>query len=514
MGTFGITTARKRLGFTPSTAVTANIQAPNLSTGAAIGQAAIGGANLVSGILEKRQQMTDANSNVTANKFRTVADEEFKAFKLTNPQETWVAERERLNERVSGQIGTLKFSSQASRLQQTKSQAVSALNSASALTDATRQLRTDTIDTLTSDMVSSFRSGDPTTIAESTRRFANNGNNMGKDTAEVLSDIQIASVAGGKLRANDSANDVYAAIELASGTNGDFGIAKELAKNPAMPETRQATLFNAINTAESRFTAKIKADRQQAINTTTSTTIREYYQGTLNAPELDKRHEAGLVKDSIFIKIREGLEADIPEISDPLVRSEMSNAVTAFKAAQISEQDIQNVFLDSLPFLDEADRKKFDNDIGLVAIKLVETGMTDAKADGKSLISPRFQAFDPFGLKQFDDPEDERRFDLEWRNRNQYEDALDEWKESQKDKDITPSDIRRIKTDLLIDFRKIKELSLDAFEAKVTAGERKPVVAVTPSKTLRELQQQRLRPVEDLSIEELQAEAARIRKAQ
>lgn len=497
MGEFEITRARPTLGFTPSSGVRANIdtRTGQGAVGAAVGQALVAGGQKALDIMEKRQQMTDANSNVTANKFRSVSDAEFEAFKLTNPQETWVTERERLNERVDGQIGSLEFSSIAGRLQQTKSQAISEVNSAEALTSATRQLRTDTIDALTNDMTAAFRTGDAKTIAESTRRFADNGDNMGKDKAEVLSDIQVSAAAGGKLRANDSANSVYASIELASGTNGDFSVARELAKNPAMPETRQATLFTAINTAESRFSAKVKAEQQELIDTTTSTTIREYYQGTMTVGELDKRHEAGLIKDTKFESMRKGLEASIPDVSDQMVRSEMNNAITQFRANQISREDTQNIFLDSYEFLDEPDRKKFDNDIEAVTTTLVENSMSEAKEAGKELISPKFQEFDPFGIKKFDNPEDERRFNLEWRLRNQYNDSLDEWKESQKDKVITPSDVRRMENDLLIDYRKIRSRGLDAIETAVspTEGPPVPVTPLKESKTLRDISIERLK---------------------
>ena len=47
MGEFGITSARQRLGFTPTTNVRANIQAGDIGTGAAIGQAVLAGAGIV-----------------------------------------------------------------------------------------------------------------------------------------------------------------------------------------------------------------------------------------------------------------------------------------------------------------------------------------------------------------------------------------------------------------------------------------------------------------------------------
>ncbi len=72
MGTFGITRARKRLGFSPSTAVQANIRVPNLDTGAAIGQAAIAGVKLL-------QDYDVKQANIELSEFQRKANEEINA---------------------------------------------------------------------------------------------------------------------------------------------------------------------------------------------------------------------------------------------------------------------------------------------------------------------------------------------------------------------------------------------------------------------------------------------------
>lgn len=514
MAEFGITQARRRLGFTPSTSTPINLDARGTGgTGGAIGQALVAGLEIAQKIHQKRQQMTDANSNVTANGFRATADQEFEAYKLVNQQDTWVAERQRLDKRVDGEIGTLTFSKGAAQFQQTKSQAISQINSATALTSATRQLRVDTIDSLTSSMVSAFSSGDQAKIAEATRSFANNADNMGKDDNEVIADIKTAQTAGQRIGAQKASNIVYAAIEVASSKPGlTFDIAKELAKNPAIPEDRQATLRSAINTAEKAKTAKIKSDEQKLKDETTSDTIREYYQGTITVAELDKRHEAGLIKDPNYESMRKGLEADIPDISGPFNRSTMNRAITQFKSGAMSRNDVQEIFLANYDKLDKADRKKFGDSIEDVFVAGQQNSLREAKSRGATLISPKFQGGILADLK-FDSIEDEKRFDLEWRNRNLYEDALDDWvtEQAKKKIDLSPRDIRIRANDLLIDYRKTKELDLDQFEARVLGKEK--AVKRTPlekSKTLTELQ----RPATELSTAELQAEAKRLRSKQ
>ena len=92
---FPIVEARPELGFTPSTAVRADIDVGQGDVGGAIGQALLAGATEVSRglqrtakeeeikrlreekIREKRRQMQDANSAVIAKKLRSTADAEY-----------------------------------------------------------------------------------------------------------------------------------------------------------------------------------------------------------------------------------------------------------------------------------------------------------------------------------------------------------------------------------------------------------------------------------------------------
>lgn len=215
MAKFETTEARQELGFTPTRAVRADIDVRTGDVGAAIGQ----GAVLLAGqairekkrqdedrrrIEEKRRQMQDANSAVIATKLRDTATIEFETFKLTNPQETWEQFRTKQAGEVANKIGELDFSSNAAETQRLKSEAYTFVETARSLTQATRQLRIDTIAAQTEAMVDAFRSGDATKIAEASRRFSDNGANMGKDKVEVLSDIKAAKETGEKLRKQDT----------------------------------------------------------------------------------------------------------------------------------------------------------------------------------------------------------------------------------------------------------------------------------------------------------------------
>lgn len=267
-GTFPITRARQELGFTPTTAVRAGIDVRQGDVGAAVGQALIAGGRELGRrrqrqeqIRLRRQQMTDANSAVLAEKLRSTADAEFGAFKLTNSQETWEEERIRQTTKVASQIAGLDFSSDALESQRVQSETYSAVQSAKALTDATRQLRTDTIAAQTEAMTEAFRTGGAKEQLDAITRFRDNGANMGKDKVEVLNDIKAARDAGRSLRSEDLVNGVHAAIEAGART-GDFSIAEQLATNDVIPEKDQTVLRNTIRANKNVFNSKQEAVRE------------------------------------------------------------------------------------------------------------------------------------------------------------------------------------------------------------------------------------------------------------
>lgn len=202
----GIVRGPERLRTTGATGVRANI---DVRTGEeAIGQAIAGfgeaGFDLGLRIRQKRQEMTDANSSVQADDLRRLADEEFEAFKLINPQDTWEKERLRQTGEVAENISKLPFSPSALSQQQIKSENYTNISTATALTDATRQLREETIVLQTNALTAAFRSGDPVKIAEQSRIFADNGSNMGMSKGIVLANIKAAREAGEKLRKQDT----------------------------------------------------------------------------------------------------------------------------------------------------------------------------------------------------------------------------------------------------------------------------------------------------------------------
>lgn len=283
MAKFETTSARQELGFSPATAVRANIDVSGQQgTGAAIGQALVAGAGTLQEgaekkareaekrvrIEEKRRQMMDANSAVVANKLRQTADAEFETFKLTNPQETWEPFRIRQTQKVANDVAELDFSPNVLATQQLKSESYSDIQSAKALTAATRQLRTDTIEAQQESLVAAFRSKDPNDVVEATSRYIENGANMGKDKAEVLADIKAAKEAGEKLKKRDTLDGWRDRIaEEPTAIRGLLEDELEARKTDdgVIPELESSDIQSLLNTATNRE-AQLLADTQAAEN--------------------------------------------------------------------------------------------------------------------------------------------------------------------------------------------------------------------------------------------------------
>ncbi len=284
MAKFPITEARQELGVTPTRAVRANI---DTRTGAGAVGAAIGQAGLAAiqagqertekqrrireAIDAKRQQMTDDNLSVRADKIRKLADEERKQFQATAAQEEWEEFTRKQTERVSTEISAFDFSPEALVKERLKSETYSAVSAAKALTAATLQLREDTIEAQTEAMTEAFRTGGAKEQLEAITRYRDNGANMGKDKVEVLNDIKAAREAGQKLRKQDVLNEWQDKIaefpqavedelnaELEARKTGKGTIAeKELASSDIQ------SLINLANAREIQLLADTQAEKNR-----------------------------------------------------------------------------------------------------------------------------------------------------------------------------------------------------------------------------------------------------------
>ena len=245
MAKFPITTARQELGVTPTTAVRANIDVRTGDVGAAIGQAVLFGIGTIQKIQQKRQDMLDTRSLITAGSFITTAINENIAFRSTNADTmTWAKD---LQERLSSaetQIGALDMSEDARLLVNAKFQAKSQDALSRSLIAETDRDREDTRAAIIADVVEQYTSGTAQDQKEAGERFLEISSTI-MDENEARATLKTAIMAGQKARAEVVVSNVHAAAEA-----GSFEVARELAKNPLIPEPQQTTLRNMIDSAE------------------------------------------------------------------------------------------------------------------------------------------------------------------------------------------------------------------------------------------------------------------------
>ena len=521
-GTFPITEARQELAVSPTRAVRTNIDTRTGAgaVGAAIGEALIAGAGELqkgsarrAAIELKRREMMDDNMSVIAKKMRDTATITFNTFKRTNPQETWEPERIKQTQEVANAITGLDFSPDALLLESLKSDAYSAVESARAFDDATKKLVEDTIEAQTQALVDAFRTGGAKEQLEAATRYRDNGANMGKDKVEVLNDIKAARVAGQKLREDDAINAVHAALEIAAAT-GRFDIAKELAKNPTITEVRQTTLRNAISTAEKARTVEINNTQTALIDKTTSDTIREYFGDALLVGTLNQRHEEGLIKDSEFKFMMQGLTETIPKNSDPFAAGIIRKAMGDFEAGAINRTEADNTVLEHYIKLDGPDRSKVVTDLEDVSTSIIGTAKTNAYSEGRGLMSVQFvgiksseELFALFalpGLSEEDKKRINRRWEAEIANRDLYERAVDDrFREMRKEGISDTSKYQGESLRILLEYQTRKRLGLEELEAEVRKEQQAIIAPAT---------RQAAMPVDEMSTEQKQAELQRIRE--
>ena len=314
----------------------------------------------------------------------------------------------------------------------------------------------------------------------------------------------------------NAVNAVHEAIETATdpetGT-GNFTLAKELAKNPLIAEKQQATLRTAINTAEKARNTKIDREHQELIDTTTSDTIREYFAKDLTVVSLNQRHEDGLIKDSEFKFMMQGLQDPTPKNTDPFAAGRIRKAYADFEADVINREEADNVVLENYLLLDGADRSKVVADLEDVATKIIGTAKSTAYSEGRGLISRQFSRIQTFEdlITQFAGVGDEqlkeinRRWTAEINNRDLYERAIDDrFREMRKAGISEGAKFKAESLEILLQYQRRKQLSLEELEAAVGREQQRIQPLVGPPAPI-------LRPVSEFTAAEARAELARRR---
>jgi hypothetical protein len=316
--------------------------------------------------------------------------------------------------------------------------------------------------------------------------------------------------------------DATAASVDRSLRKNDFALASAIVNEAEIPEENKSKIEKTIDASEKQYKAELESQEKELKRQTTDQSLLELNRGELSVSELDRRFEADLIERDEWKSMRESLTTTIPDASDVFVRADLNTTMSEFESGQIPKHIAQAKYIKALPKLDKADRDKFGNSLEAIPNKVIGNAMSNAKKAGRELVSPRFKTVQgEFVIPDFtgeraeeNRAQEERKLNLEIRLMGQYQDALDEWKESQAGKDIRPRDVRAVENDLLIEYRKIKQLAIDDLEREIR-GIEEPVTVpeqIQESKSLSEIRDELTKPISKMTIEEKKARLAELRR--
>ncbi len=324
---------------------------------------------------------------------------------------------------------------------------------------------------------------------------------------------------------------------------GDFAKAQiEIAKAELIindPDAKidpkvEAVLRSRINTSKKAIEAKQKDIQNQKINEVTSQTIGEFFKGTLTEPELFRRHDAGLVKDSEFKSMIKALQNPSPAVTDPVAAGNIRRAKVDFDMGVINRAEADSIALTNSTKLTATDRAKVFVDLEDVEAKIIAASKSNAYSEGRSLMSRAFADVGKEGLlaeleklTQLSGEEKDkinRRFVAEVSNRDLYERAVDDrFKEIRQEK---ISDISKYQSEslrILLQYQRRGRLGLEALEEEVVREQRRildqPIELTAPEIALQRQEdiglievQRTIKPIDEMTTEEKQRELARIRE--
>ena len=276
MGTFPIQTARQELGFTPSTAVRANIdvsQGP--STGAVIGQALIAGAEIIQkgsarkeAIRIRNRDNLDVLSAKQADNRRQQIANDITIMKLNTPPENWEEETTKIVTKGNDEISTFDFSPEEAAKQQIISQGDLGSLPDESFIAASRVISRAAIKTTEEILTGLYRDGDPQKIAAGVLDAAETFRNNGVSAQDILLKLKAAKEAGEKLRKQDIIDDWQDRIAVNPDATADILEAELEARKTgkgAIPQLDSADIQSLLNTATNRQ-SQLTADAQAALN--------------------------------------------------------------------------------------------------------------------------------------------------------------------------------------------------------------------------------------------------------
>ena len=251
-----------------------------------------------------------------------------------------------------------------------------------------------------------------------------------------------------------------------------------------LDEGEKRSLENTARIAQEVRENQIAKARQDAINKVTSDTIREYFNGELTVVTLNERHEKGLIRDSEFKFMMNGLTQISPDNSDAFAIGRIRRANADFAIGAIGRGEADRITLENFAQLDAIDRESVVADLEDIEARIIATAKSNAYDEGRGLMSQRFvgiqseeeliDLFKGAGLTEDEKKRINRRWTAEVNNRDLYERAIDErFKEMRKE---GISDISKYKSEslkILLQYQRRNRLSLVGLEEKIREEQRR-----------------------------------------
>jgi len=244
MAKFPIKSARQELGFSPSTAVRANIDVRGTGgNGAAVGQAIVGGVKLIQresarkeAIRVKNRENLDSLSAEQAKQLRKIRDTKIEEMKGNTAPEKWEENTAAITTEYNTKVGELDLSPMEAARQQIISAGDMETIPNLALIEASGVISDATVETAKETLTDAYRN-QVDDIAKKELDFAAIMKRNGRPAGEILLSRKAAKAAGGKgaiedikptlivaIEENGNKDDGYAALDEALGQLFESGL--------------------------------------------------------------------------------------------------------------------------------------------------------------------------------------------------------------------------------------------------------------------------------------------------
>lgn len=348
MAKFPIELARQTLGFSPATAVRANIDTRQGDAGAAVGQALVAGAEIVQkesarkeAIRVKNRQNLDTLSAKQATELRKQRDGDIEKMKRITQPDKWEEETLKIATTFNDQITGLDFSPDELAKQQITMKSDLELVPEESFIDASDVISKATIQTAKDSLTEAWRVGDKD-IASKELDFVEVMETNGVAASQILLDLKAGEKAGEVLRNKDTVERLSSAAVLAPEAMS-AGVTKELEDRKTGEGSDQFASLTNSDLESLRDYSNTVGDKQKTESETNRNvaTVDAYSRIRDGATDLDKliddNNTDPLQSDEDKIVFAEKIPSYFNKINST-VAAEASDADTYDALTQASEK--------------------------------------------------------------------------------------------------------------------------------------------------------------------------------